>query len=61
MRRSPVTLRHDRGDRTRTATERARDDEAVVYDFSTELQRERAVTLLAMVMNAARTALPTPG
>jgi 4-carboxymuconolactone decarboxylase len=63
------------------------DDEAVVYDFSTELQRDRAVsdatwqraierfgehgtvdligingyyTLLAMVMNAARTALPAP-
>ena len=64
------------------------DDEAVVYDFSTELQRDRAVTdatwqraverfgehgtvdligingyytLLAMVMNAARTAMPAPG
>jgi 4-carboxymuconolactone decarboxylase len=64
------------------------DDEAVVYDFSTELQRDRAVgdatwqraidrfgehgtvdligingyyTLLAMMMNAARTAVPAPG
>ena len=64
------------------------DDEAVVYDFSTELQRERTVsdatwqraierfgehgtvdligingyyTMLAMVMNAARTAVPAPG
>ena len=63
------------------------DDEAVVYDFSTELQHDRAVsdatwqraverfgehgtvdligingyyTLLAMVMNAARTAVPAP-
>jgi len=63
------------------------DDEAVVYDFSTELQRDRAVTdatwqraiecfgehgtvdligingyytMLAMVMNAARTAMPAP-
>lgn len=64
------------------------DDEAVVYDLSIELQRERAVsdatwqraierfgehgtvdligingyyTLLAMVMNAARTTVPAPG
>ena len=64
------------------------DDEAVVYDFSIELQRDRALsdstwqraidhfgehgtvdligingyyTLLAMVMNAARTAVPAPG
>ena len=63
------------------------DDEAVVYDFSIELQRDRALsdstwqraidhfgehgtvdligingyyTLLAMVMNAARTAVPAP-
>jgi 4-carboxymuconolactone decarboxylase len=63
------------------------DDEAVVYDFSTELQRDRAVTdatwqraierfgehgtvdligingyytMLAMLMNAARTPVPAP-
>jgi len=90
---APIALREGISADTIAAIERGRrpsalaDDEAVVYDFSIELQRDRAVsdstwqraidhfgehgtvdligingyyTLLAMVMNAARTAVPVP-
>ena len=91
---APIALREGISADTIAAIEQGRrpsalaDDEAVVYDFSIELQRDRAVsdstwqraidhfgehgtvdligingyyTLLAMVMNAARTAVPAPG
>ena len=90
---APIALREGISAETIAAIEQGRrpaalsDDEAAVYDFSTELQRERTVsdatwqraieclgehgtvdligingyyTLLAMVMNAARTAVPAP-
>jgi 4-carboxymuconolactone decarboxylase len=90
---APIALREGISADTIAAIEQGRrppalaDDEAVVYDVSTELQRDRAVsdatwqraidcfgehgtvdligvngyyTLLAMLMNAARTALPAP-
>ena len=91
---APIALREGISADTIAAIEQGRrpsalaGDEAVVYDFSTELQRDRAVsdstwqrsiecfgehgtvdligingyyTLLAMVMNAARTAVPASG
>ena len=90
---APIALRDGISAETIAAIEQGRrpaalsDDEAAVYDFSTELQRERTVsdatwqraiecfgehgtvdligingyyTLLAMVMNAARTPVPAP-
>jgi len=89
---APIALREGIAAETIAAIEQGRrpdalaDDEAIVYDFSTELQRDRTVgdatwrraierfgergtvdligingyyTLLAMVMNAARTPVPT--
>lgn len=89
---APIALREGISAETIAAIEQGRrpaalaDDEAVIYDFSTELQRDRTVsdatwqraierfgehgtvdligingyyTLLAMVMNAAQTAVPT--
>ena len=89
---APIALREGIAAETIAAFEQGRrpaalaDDEAIVYDFSTELQRDRTVgdatwrraierfgergtvdligingyyTLLAMVMNAARTPVPT--
>lgn len=89
---APIALREGIAAETIAAIEQGRrpagltDDEAIVYDFSTELHRDRTVsdaawrraierfgehgtvdligingyyTLLAMVMNAARTAVPT--
>jgi 4-carboxymuconolactone decarboxylase len=90
---APIALREGISAETIAAIEQRRrpaalsDDEAAVYDFSTELQRDRTVsdatwqraiecfgehgtvdligingyyTLLAMVMNAARTPVPAP-
>ena len=90
---APIALREGISADTIAAIEQGRrpsalaDDEAVAYDLSTELQRDRTVsdatwqraierfgehgtvdligingyyTLLAMVMNAARTAVPAP-
>ena len=90
---APIALREGIAAETIAAIEQGRrpdalaDDEAIVYDFSIELQRDRALsdstwqraidhfgehgtvdligingyyTLLAMVMNAARTAVPAP-
>ena len=90
---APIALREGIAAETIAAFEQGRrpaalaDDEAIVYDFSTELQRDRTVgdatwrraierfgeqgtvdligingyyTLLAMVMNAARTPVPAP-
>lgn len=89
---APIALREGISAETIAAIEQGRrpaaltDDEAIVHDFSTELQRDRTVsdatwqraierfgehgtvdligingyyTLLAMVMNAAQTAVPT--